>query len=383
MNTTTKLLHGFSPLAPVFLKNLGLKDKNGNGTIDKGAGEGYEQFVAKYGDADVGYATGAGYSYGGEDGSLDEKEIEDFYYRSIRFVKSEETQVIEQTLAAEIHQAGIPLLWLDDSNQTVLTEVKMALKKEGIVWPEQPVSLAEATELLQKTITALHMSWQIPEGANRTLSDIVSQKKADCFEISQFGFWFFSQLQFRSIPSSVRLTESFLHQVLLLPDTGCRIDSTGVISAYTINSALWMEKNPIENIGEYYSALAELPDNRDTVRERDYLERSLQYEKHNTDNIVLLMYVYLNPPDKTGPRYQDVIALGKYLLSRTDLEKIASGKTPSVLREKHNAGVVISYLLKSYGLLHDRDGFDKMTVLAKKYFNADSQVKKNIEQYNF
>ncbi|MDR1453769.1 MAG: hypothetical protein LBJ25_07350, partial [Candidatus Margulisbacteria bacterium] len=50
-------LNSFSPLAEkAFLPNLGLNDRNRNGTIDRGAGEGYEEFAAKYGEADTGFA---------------------------------------------------------------------------------------------------------------------------------------------------------------------------------------------------------------------------------------------------------------------------------------------------------------------------------------
>jgi len=48
-------LRSFSPMARIYLKHLGLADINNNGVIDKGLGESYESFIAKYGNADVGF----------------------------------------------------------------------------------------------------------------------------------------------------------------------------------------------------------------------------------------------------------------------------------------------------------------------------------------
>jgi hypothetical protein len=57
-------LHSFSPMAQIYLKHLGLADKNSNGVIDKDAGEGYEAFAAKYGNADVGFYANNIYIFG-------------------------------------------------------------------------------------------------------------------------------------------------------------------------------------------------------------------------------------------------------------------------------------------------------------------------------
>jgi hypothetical protein len=51
----SRLLYTFSPLGLIIANNFGLEDKNGNGVIDRGAGEGYEEFEAKHGNADAGF----------------------------------------------------------------------------------------------------------------------------------------------------------------------------------------------------------------------------------------------------------------------------------------------------------------------------------------
>ena len=70
----SRQINFFSPLAHIYLNNLGLTDTNNNGVIDRGAGEGYEEFIAKYGNADTGFH--ANYILCGEaDGKLEEPEI--------------------------------------------------------------------------------------------------------------------------------------------------------------------------------------------------------------------------------------------------------------------------------------------------------------------
>ena len=48
-NIVISQLYQFSPLGEIITRNLGLWDKNGNGVIDSGVGEGYEEFIEKYG----------------------------------------------------------------------------------------------------------------------------------------------------------------------------------------------------------------------------------------------------------------------------------------------------------------------------------------------
>jgi len=89
------------------LRPLGLADLNGNGTIDQGAGEGYEEFTARYGDTDLGFTinttlTGAG------NGRLEENEIVNCYYLRIRFKYPEETAAVEAALEARHPPQAVP-----------------------------------------------------------------------------------------------------------------------------------------------------------------------------------------------------------------------------------------------------------------------------------
>ncbi|GBR74515.1 hypothetical protein NO1_1676, partial [Candidatus Termititenax aidoneus] len=107
MSSISPPISQFSPIAQAaFLKNLGLEDKNGNGVIDKNAGEGYEKFSAKYGDADIGFAAN-GVTYGAANGQLEEPEIINHYYLNIRFKEPVETESIESEADAYIYANNI------------------------------------------------------------------------------------------------------------------------------------------------------------------------------------------------------------------------------------------------------------------------------------
>jgi len=97
----SQYLYKFSPLGFIIARNLGLEDKNGNGVIDKGTGEGYEGFIAKYGNADVGFFIN-GITQGANNG------------------------------------------WLDDEQGTVMNAVNKIL---GMDWNEQKVSEDKAVEM--------------------------------------------------------------------------------------------------------------------------------------------------------------------------------------------------------------------------------------------
>ncbi|MDR1452519.1 MAG: hypothetical protein LBJ25_00885, partial [Candidatus Margulisbacteria bacterium] len=194
-------LNSFSPLAQsAFLSNLGLNDRNGNGVIDKDAGEGYEQFTAKYGNADIGFFAN-GITQGAHNNKLEENEIVNHYYLNIRFkdIFTTETNAVENDLAAEIRRSGIQLVWLDDEQGTVMNAVSRIL---GAGWQEKNVSADEAERMFQRVMESLRVNG-LTGDPSRTgyyqLPEFVRRKAGYCFEAAQFGFWFFSQLEINSV----------------------------------------------------------------------------------------------------------------------------------------------------------------------------------------
>jgi len=117
-------LRSFSPMASMYLKHLGLADRNGNGVIDRGADEGYETFTAKYGNADIGFHAN-GVIFGAANGRLEEPEIVNHYYINIRFRQDfqQETAAIEDEVKSYIHTNNLPLVWLDDNHGTLTNAV--------------------------------------------------------------------------------------------------------------------------------------------------------------------------------------------------------------------------------------------------------------------
>jgi len=151
----SRQIYSFSPLAQVYLNNLGLADRNGNGVIDRGAAEGYEEFTAKYGNADTGFH--ANFVLCGEaDGKLEEPEIINYYYLTIRFKPDfdEETAAIESEVSAYIYANDMPLVWLDDEQGTVMNAVNTAL---GEGWDRQEVTENEAVALFNRAMRGMRI----------------------------------------------------------------------------------------------------------------------------------------------------------------------------------------------------------------------------------
>ncbi|MDR2429179.1 MAG: hypothetical protein LBD62_05165, partial [Candidatus Margulisbacteria bacterium] len=139
----------FSPIAQAaFLRNLGLEDKNRNGVIDRGAGEGYEGFIARYGNADTGFFIN-GITQGAGNGKLEENEIINHYYLNIRFKNSAETEAVESEVSAYIYANNIPLVWQDDERGTALNAVNRVL---GEGWNEKVVTEDEAARMFRQVI---------------------------------------------------------------------------------------------------------------------------------------------------------------------------------------------------------------------------------------
>lgn len=385
MNTITQRTYSFNPLIPVFLNNLGLADKNNNGTIDRGADEGYEQFISKYGNADVGYVGEDEFRVGAADGRLDQTEITDHYYRAIRFVHLPETDIIERDLAAEIRRSGLPLVWLDDEAGTVYSAVTDALGRAGLSWPEEQVSEDEAMRLLRIVFRELGIKSRTESVYTTyyyTLPEMIQKKEAYCFEFSQFSFWFFSQLRIRSMAVGVAVTSSLLHQFLSVGESQRIFDATNVMSRYRIPTSRWQYQNPVEIFGEYYLGFSGLPQEKGAPSEADYMQLSLHYKQDSLRAMDQYIYFLLNPSDGGPPKYQEAIEQGELVLQRFDIARILRSASPAavgVLRP-HLASVLVS-LLKSYGDLGDRENFERMAVLARRHFSNNAYVLSCLDHY--
>lgn len=373
MNTITKSLTSFSPLAPVFLNSLGLEDRNGNGTIDKAGEEGYEQFVAKYGDADMGYETHFGLSQGLADGRLDEKEIVDFYYLNIRYVFPQETALIETELAEAIRHSGIYSAWLDDGT------IKAALEQvsPGLFWPER--ELPNALAKLYLAVAKSSPYWRtddLQEAGYATLPEAVRTKKYTCYEATLLAFWFTSELRVRSIPAFVSLGGTTLHQFLYVPETAQSMDLTGVLAARRVDTSEMRYENPVQMIGQYYSVLSGLRENSGTAQEIEYLEKALQYQKNNDDIALTLMYCYLYPKDKASRDFTKAAALGEFILKHVDFEQLTTGKVVVPEYLKKSAAELLCYLIHCYSALQDKARYLEVVGLANKYFSKDTEVQR-------
>jgi len=121
-------LRSFSPMAQIYLKHLGLADRNSNGVIDKGENEGYEVFTAKYGNADVGFHANR-VLCGANNGKLEEPEIVNHYFLNIRFAAAfeRETAAIEDEVKKFVYTHDLPLVWMDDEQGTVMKAVNRIL----------------------------------------------------------------------------------------------------------------------------------------------------------------------------------------------------------------------------------------------------------------
>lgn len=192
----SKQLYQFSPLGEIIARNLGLQDKNSGGVIDKGAGEGYEAFTAKYGNADIGFHAN-GVIYGAGNSRLEEPEIVNHYYTHIRFKPefAKETDAIENEIKAYIYAHNIPLVWLDDQQGTVMNVVNNIL---GIDWQNQPTTLSQAKIKYEQVLNTLNnghpvrgLTGKPNETGHFQLPEFAHTKSGYCFEVAQFGFWFF------------------------------------------------------------------------------------------------------------------------------------------------------------------------------------------------
>ena len=349
--STSQYLYKFSPLAEIIVRNLGMEDKNANGVIDNavgaGANEGYEKFIEKYGTGDtlekkeksIDSGFYANYLlYGAYNFRLEENEIVNYYYLNIRFKYPEETAIIDKEIKTYIYANNLPLVWLDDEKGTVMEAVTKVL---GEGWNEKQVTEDEAINLLNRAIKGIKINGRqgIPSnnGGYYTLSELIKNKSGYCFEVAQYGFWFFSELKINSVLAWAWLTSSLVHDVVKL-NSGRIIDYFNSSKPYNIPAGRWQIANPLQCLAEYYKSEAEKNNKNST----QLFEQAAFYDKYNINNIALLMYEYYNV---NKPDYSEIITIGEYFLKNIDQEKI---KTSGHNETKHNLKSIHSILEACY-----------------------------------
>jgi len=340
-NSASRYLYKFSPLAEIIIRNLGMEDKNANGVIDNdvgaGANEGYEGFIEKYGNADIGFTIN-GITQGANNGILEENEIVNYYYLNIRFKYPEETAIIDKEIKAYIYANNLPLVWLDDEKGTVMEAVTKVL---GEGWNEKQVTEDEAVNLLNRALNGIKIRARqgIPSknGGYYNLPELIKNKSGYCFEVAQFGFWFFSELKINSVSAWTSLTSSENHEVIRL-SSGRIVDYYDSSKPYNIPAGRWQNTNPLLSLAEYYKAAAKI----NTKNSAQLFEQAALYDKYNLNCIALLMYEYYNG---NKPDYSEIIAIGEFILKNIDQEKV---KTSGHREAKHNLNSVRSILDASY-----------------------------------
>jgi hypothetical protein len=376
----TRTIASFSALVDqVFLKNLGLNDKNNNGVIDRGAGEGYEEFIARYGDADHGFVSN-GIILGAYNGKLEENEILNHYYIHIRFKNEAETTLIEQALEAQARSLNLPLIWLDDEHQTVLNTVKSILNRRGISWPREQVSTERAMWLFSQVMEGLQIRGMtgLPSDTGYFLMpELISRRAGYCFEVAQFGFWFFSQLRINTLTVEAMLSPTVQHEVIKLTDDNIIIDHFKSSLGLGLTVEDWSIANPLQSISDYCSAEAEVRRNR--RNQAALLEQAVLYNKYDISDAGFLMESLVRA---NNPNYRKILARGEYILQNIDIGKIMAAEHLKADQYRNNLEITLSILLECYHFTKNRGAFDETARLLMQYYRSDPKVKPYIAYYD-
>jgi len=372
----SRQIYSFSPMAHVYLNNLGLIDTNNNGVIDRGAGEGYEGFIVKYGNADIGFH--ANYVLCCEaNGKLEEPEIINHYYLTIRFNPEfeEETAAIESEVSAYIYANDMPLVWLDDEQGTVMNAVNTAL---GEGWNRQGLTESEAITLFNTAKSRMNIRGRtgVPNsnGGYYTLPEFVTRKAGYCVEAALIGFWFFSQLQIRSLVVDTALTSSLAHAVIKLNNSNTIIDYFETSYHYRVPVNQWANFDPVKSIGEYYYVLAR------TNNSRLFAEQSVIYSKYDIPLTAYLMNMYSNNP---VPNHAEIIEIGRFILNNVDIPRVMASDTKEINSIKNTFERILSVLIESYSATGNRTGFNNVEHLLNQYYSHDPNVKPFLDYYRF
>ncbi|MDR2430986.1 MAG: hypothetical protein LBD99_01845 [Candidatus Margulisbacteria bacterium] len=371
MPPISQQLYSFSPLGAIYVRELGMDDKNGNGAIDRGAGEGYEEFVERYGigatfeekerSVDCGFAAN-GVIYGAGNGRLEEPEIVNHYYINIRFGDAFQTETdnIERDLTDEIRRSGIPLVWLDDEQGTVMAAVTRVL---GAGWNEQEVTEDEAARMFYRVMDGMRIRGRTGapsrNGGYYTLPEFVTRKAGYCFEAAQFGFWFFSQLKNNIVILTGPLDQDTQHEILALTDSDKTIDYFDGAAGYNVS---WQMYSPLQELSTYYKVQGKLPQNN--AKQKNLFTNAFVYDKYNLTNTAFLLNEYMLSSD-----YASSIILGNFALNNIDTQKILQSNRLMSQYYKEQLYFVLFYLRQSYQEHSIVDDIDNVNNLLRMIIN--------------
>jgi len=384
-------LNQFSPLGSIYIRNLGMNDRNSNGVIDECKTgncechddddcEGFNQFVNSYGIgetyADRRASVDSGFYansvvYGANNSRLEEPEIINFYQINIRFKNIDVTNRIESAQSAYIYANNIPLVWMDDERGTVMNAVNRVL---GTGWNEREVSEDEAVRMFHRVMREMNIRGRTGSDPGRTgydtLSEFINRRMGYCFEVAQFGYWFFSELKINSMVYGALLTPSLSHVVIELTDSQRRIDYFNGTSGANI---MWSSVNPLFSIGEYHRAFS-----RTSPQNRHHLETILVYNKYDLHTVVSLINDNL---DASPPRYIDAIAIGEFFIQNTDFDNLLSTRDLDRDRTRNNTRTMLMLMSECYGMTQNRTGFLQVEQLLNTHFPGDTTVQAYLNYY--
>ena len=366
-----RLFNAFSPLAEdVFLQNLNMEDRNNNGVIDRGEDEGYEEFIAKYGNADRGYWVN-GVIQGGGNGKLEEAEIINHYYLHIRYKFSDETEKIEEALNRAMREGDLPRIWMDDANGTVQRTVEAILRQNRSSWPALPVQEAEAERIFLSLLQGLRirgLPGSTTAGGYVELPDFINRRAGYSAEVAHFAFWLFSRMQINTIPVKIMTSREARHEGIRFVESARVIDYFGSSDTVNLSDTQWQIQNPLQILGDYYFSQAQQRRNRRNAA--TFYEQALRYNKYSIVYAAALMEERMNNP---GPSYPELIAMGEFILQSSDLRGIVLSKDPEAENVLASLGSILSILNQSYSILRDTGNAQRIAEIAQNYLGKEYQ----------
>jgi len=395
----------FSGLTNALANPLGLNDRNLNGVIDpcKSRGcdcgeeneeegcEGFNRFVNTYGQGtsfeerlnsiDKGFHAN-GVTVGARDGIIQEHELWNFLLQ-IQFIDSEDFADIQKTVKEEINAYAstnnIPWLGERDTAMTAVTRIL------GEGWNEREVDENEARRMFRQVMQELGIIGRtgLPSrhGGYNTLSEFINRRSGYCFEVAQFGVWFFSELRINSVVVQGALNASTLHDAVRIGELdglerSQRLNSRQLMDWFGSSNGRnvnWYTMNTPQTLGTFYRIQG------NALGDRSMYEQAVLYDKYSLDNVGRLIDSYFN--NSFPPEYTNIIDVGEFFLENNNIDQILSARHPTSANVRNQVRGMLIMLLVSYSETNNKSGFDRMAVLLKKHFANDTEVNNYLNIY--
>ena len=105
-------------------------------------------------------------------------------------------------------------------------------------------------------------------------------------------------------------------------------------------------------------------------------EQAVIYDRYDIETTASLLYYYLQKE-----RYQEVIVLGEYIIENSSLENIMKSNNRGQILIKDNLKAILLYLIKSYSLINNKEKFNQIEAILKRYHSKDAYVNAYIDSY--